>query len=226
MQTRQAEARDAPIARFHPDDATERRGLADRAAGIAAERAEGFIGRDRRRRSATRAPATRDKSQGLRVVLTLEFSVEEPIANSSRFVLPNGIAPAAEACELPRRRRSSDSRAGCVEAQVQGCPATLMLSLIAIGTPPSGRFTSAFAASSKAALKIERQVSADAIIHFGDASVQRLHDLPRRDLAFPEQSLKLGDGLRRQIARTHSTTFVTTKSPFACRGAFATLPLR
>jgi hypothetical protein len=40
-------------------------------------------------------PGTRDKSHGLCVTFTLEFSVEEPIANSSMFVLPNGIAPAA-----------------------------------------------------------------------------------------------------------------------------------
>ena len=40
-------------------------------------------------------PGTRDRSHGLRVTLTLEFSVDEPIANSSMLVLPNGIAPAA-----------------------------------------------------------------------------------------------------------------------------------
>ena len=39
-------------------------------------------------------------SQGLRVAPKAEFSVEEPIANSSRFVLPRKTAPAA-------RRRST-----------------------------------------------------------------------------------------------------------------------
>src|SRR5437762_11390853 len=40
-------------------------------------------------------PGTRDKSHGFRVNFTPEFSVDEPIANSSMLVLPNGIAPAA-----------------------------------------------------------------------------------------------------------------------------------
>jgi hypothetical protein len=39
-------------------------------------------------------PGTRDRSHGLRVVHSPEFSVDEPIANSSRFVLPTKIAPA------------------------------------------------------------------------------------------------------------------------------------
>src|SRR6266513_5609318 len=39
-------------------------------------------------------PGTRDKSHGLRVNFTAEFSVDEPMANSSRLVFPNGIAPA------------------------------------------------------------------------------------------------------------------------------------
>src|SRR5205814_8668089 len=40
-------------------------------------------------------PGTRDRSHGLCVDFRAEFSVDEPIANSSRLVLPNGIAPAA-----------------------------------------------------------------------------------------------------------------------------------
>ena len=35
------------------------------------------------------------RSWGLRVGPKAEFSVDEPIANSSRLVLPTGIAPAA-----------------------------------------------------------------------------------------------------------------------------------
>ena len=37
----------------------------------------------------------RERSQGLRVVPNAEFSVELPMANSSRLVLPSGIRPAA-----------------------------------------------------------------------------------------------------------------------------------
>ena len=46
-------------------------------------------------------PGTRVRSHGLpRRLHTLEFSVEEPIANSSRFVRPKGIAPAARSCRI------------------------------------------------------------------------------------------------------------------------------
>src|SRR5262245_66694437 len=40
-------------------------------------------------------PGTRDGSRGLRVGPNAEFSVDDPIANSSRFVLPTATAPAA-----------------------------------------------------------------------------------------------------------------------------------
>src|SRR5947209_18976284 len=40
-------------------------------------------------------PGTQLRFQGFRVVWNPEFSVEEPIANSSRFVLPTKTAPAA-----------------------------------------------------------------------------------------------------------------------------------
>ncbi len=40
-------------------------------------------------------PGTRARSHGLRVGLKALFSVDEPIANSSMFVLPTTIAPAA-----------------------------------------------------------------------------------------------------------------------------------
>jgi hypothetical protein len=40
-------------------------------------------------------PGTRSRSQGLRVGKKAEFSHDEPIANSSMFVLPSVTAPAA-----------------------------------------------------------------------------------------------------------------------------------
>src|SRR5207244_4611439 len=40
-------------------------------------------------------PGIRVVSHGFNVGVTLEFSVDEPIANSSMFVRPKGIAPAA-----------------------------------------------------------------------------------------------------------------------------------
>ncbi len=38
-------------------------------------------------------PATRSGSQGLEVLPSAEFSVEEPMPNSSRLVLPTATAP-------------------------------------------------------------------------------------------------------------------------------------
>ena len=40
-------------------------------------------------------PGTREGSSGFFVGPKAEFSVDEPMANSSRFVLPTGTAPAA-----------------------------------------------------------------------------------------------------------------------------------
>ncbi len=45
-------------------------------------------------------PGTRPRSRGFRVGPTAEFSVDEPMANSSMLVLPTTTAPAA-------RRRST-----------------------------------------------------------------------------------------------------------------------
>src|SRR3954447_6899419 len=83
-------------------------------------------------------PGTRDGSHGLRVGPNAEFSVEEPIANSSRFVLPTTTAPAA------RRRSTTVASYGgrqpsrILEPQVVGSPRVHMLSLSATGTPASG----------------------------------------------------------------------------------------
>ena len=52
-------------------------------------------------------PGTRATSQGLRVTLYALFSVDEPIANSSMFVLPTTIAPAAS-----RRRTAVAPKGG------------------------------------------------------------------------------------------------------------------
>ncbi len=40
-------------------------------------------------------PGTHSRFQGFRVLLKAEFSVEEPMANSSMLVLPSNSAPAA-----------------------------------------------------------------------------------------------------------------------------------
>src|SRR5947207_11849836 len=83
-------------------------------------------------------PGTRVRSWGLRVGPKAEFSVDEPMANSSRFVLPMTIAPAA------RRRVTTVASYGgrhpsrMRDAQVVGTPRVHMLSLSATGTPARG----------------------------------------------------------------------------------------
>ena len=79
------------------------------------------------RRSNRRAPASR--SCGLRVGPNAEFSVEEPIANSSRLVLPTTTAPASRsALARPSRRTAAASPRGCATSTswgrraCRGCP--------------------------------------------------------------------------------------------------------
>ena len=82
--------------------------------------------------------ALRSVSQGLRVTPNDGPSVSPMIASSGRLVLPRSTAPAARS-----RRTSSLSRAaGVVNAEVPQAvtsPATSSTSLIASGTPSSGR---------------------------------------------------------------------------------------
>src|SRR5207248_9103419 len=82
-------------------------------------------------------PATRDGSQGLRVGPNAECSVDEPMANSSRFVLPTIVHPAA------RRRATAVASNGernfgrMREPQVVCMSFVTMLSLMANGTARS-----------------------------------------------------------------------------------------
>src|SRR5688500_12263879 len=80
-------------------------------------------------------PGTRLGSWGFLVGPNAEFSVEDPIANSSRFVFPTGMAPAA------RKRSTTVASYGglqpsrILEEHVVGTPVVQRLSLSAIGTP-------------------------------------------------------------------------------------------
>ena len=89
-----AVARHAPVGRLEPHQVGERRRLADRAAGVGAQRAEHLARRHRRRRAAR--GAARRARQVPRVVRGAEGapSVDEPIANSSMFSLPRMGSPA------------------------------------------------------------------------------------------------------------------------------------
>src|SRR3954464_9191934 len=83
-------------------------------------------------------PGTRVGSCGLRVTPNAEFSVEEPMANSSRLVLPTITAPASR-----RRVTTVASYGGSQPSRIRdehvvATPRVHMLSLRATGTPASG----------------------------------------------------------------------------------------
>ena len=104
----QAVARDAAVGRLHADDAAERGGLADRAAGVGAQR-------QRREPAATAAAEPPLRSAGhARACPTgcgsapnAEFSVDEPMANSSMLVLPSETRPGRSGRVDDVRRRTS-----------------------------------------------------------------------------------------------------------------------
>src|SRR5437763_10885404 len=77
-------------------------------------------------------PATRDGSHGFRVGPNAECSVEEPIANSSRFVFAAIAAPAARSrlITVASNGETNDSRMR--DAHVVGMSVVTMLSLTAI----------------------------------------------------------------------------------------------
>jgi hypothetical protein len=83
-------------------------------------------------------PGMRSSAHGLCTGPNAEFSFDDPIANSSQFVLPTITAPAAS-----RRRTTVASYGGMKSSRIRddavvNIPRTLMLSLIAIGIPASG----------------------------------------------------------------------------------------
>jgi hypothetical protein len=83
-------------------------------------------------------PGTRSGSQGFRTGPKPEFSVDEPIANSSWLVLPSTGAPASRrrvtAVAVYGGRKPSRIR----EPAELGTPSTQKRSFTATGTPPSG----------------------------------------------------------------------------------------
>src|SRR5438045_2851664 len=82
-------------------------------------------------------PGTRSVSHGLRVICAALFSVELPIANSSRFVFPRMIAPAASSLRTTVASYGDRKFASIFDAQVVVPKLVQKLSLIAIGTPAS-----------------------------------------------------------------------------------------
>src|SRR5918993_972277 len=87
-------------------------------------------------------PGTRLRSWGLRVGPKAEFSVELPMANSSRLVLPMATAPAAARRSTTVASYGGRQPSRILDEHVVGTPDVHMLSLSATGTPASGPVTS------------------------------------------------------------------------------------
>ena len=133
----QAVAGDRAVGGLHPDHAAERRGLTDRAAGVGAEP----NGAKPAATAAALPPRDRPDaavSWGLSVGPNAEFSVDEPIANSSRFVLPTAIAPALSSRCTTVASYGGHQPSRIFDEHVVGTPRVHRLSLSATGTPASG----------------------------------------------------------------------------------------
>src|SRR4051794_25923835 len=74
-------------------------------------------------------PGTRDASCGLRVGPKAEFSVDEPMANSSRFVLPTMTAPAARSRSTTVASYGGHQPSRIFDEHVVGTPRVQKLSL-------------------------------------------------------------------------------------------------
>src|SRR5205807_4263925 len=83
-------------------------------------------------------PGTRLGSCGLRVGPKAEFSVEDPMANSSRLVLPTITAPADRSRATTVASYGGRHPSRIRDEQVVGTPLVQMLSLRTTGTPASG----------------------------------------------------------------------------------------
>src|SRR2546428_7281792 len=84
-------------------------------------------------------PGMRSGAQGFRAGPNAEFSVDDPIANSSQFVLPTMTAPAASslATAVASNGGTNDSRIR--DDAVVRTPRGQRTSLIGTGTPASRR---------------------------------------------------------------------------------------
>src|SRR5262245_26339457 len=82
-------------------------------------------------------PGTRFRSHGLRDGPKAEFSVEDPIANSSMLVLPRITTPAARSRAVTVASYGGCQPARIFDPQVVGMSTVVNTSLSASGTPAS-----------------------------------------------------------------------------------------
>src|SRR5438093_13740858 len=83
-------------------------------------------------------PGTRSALHGLRVGKKAEFSADEPIANSSRLVLPVMTAPAVRILLMTVQSYGGIKSPRIFDAQVVRMPSVRKLSLMARGIPRRG----------------------------------------------------------------------------------------
>ena len=93
-------------------------------------------------------PATQRGFHGLCTAPKYEFSLDEPIANSSMFVLPTSTVPAARSCATTCASYGATNDSSIRDAQVVRSPAVISTSLCAIGMPVSGPARPALRAAS------------------------------------------------------------------------------
>src|SRR5579859_3107305 len=82
-------------------------------------------------------PATRSSPDGLRVGPNAEFSVDDPIANSSILALPTKTAPAARSLAMTVASYGGTKLPRIFDAQVVRIPRVRKISLMANGIPHS-----------------------------------------------------------------------------------------
>src|SRR5262249_38054577 len=87
-------------------------------------------------------PGMRPRSHGLLVGPYAEYSVDEPIANSSMLVLPSITVPAARSRSTIVASYGGRQPSRIFDAAVVGTPLVAITSLTATGTPASGPVTS------------------------------------------------------------------------------------
>src|SRR5262247_1118812 len=83
-------------------------------------------------------PGMRPRSHGLLVGPYAEYSVDDPIANSSMLVLPTMTSPASRIRVMIVASYGGRQCSRILEPQVVGTPFVAITSLIAIGTPATG----------------------------------------------------------------------------------------
>ena len=105
-------------------------------------------------------PGTRSRPQGLRVTWNAEFSVDDPIANSSMLPLPISTGPRSYSRSTTVALYSGTKFSRMREEHVVRIPLVDMTSLICMGMPvsgvtlPSPMLRSAAAAASRAASSV------------------------------------------------------------------------